>query len=179
MALFNFFSDPALKARQDQLDADWNSAWAVVQTCDNVPASSFSGFSTDRINWKQFYDSGSDWSSDSNNATNEWQARLKTWTDQFRQWGCTGNFSLTPGTVGADDPTPENNGIPAVKTPPPDTKSILEQAKDAVGKAGQGLWSDISFIGYAILATVLLVVFGLIYVLTHAKVSAPGVGSIG
>lgn len=177
--LFNFFSDPALRTRQDQLDADWNSAWAVVQTCDGVPASSFSGFTTDRANWKQFYDSGSDWSSDSYNATNEWQNRLKGWTDQFNQWGCTGNFTLTPGTVGADDPTPEENGVPGVKTAPPDKESIVEQAKDAIGSAGKGLWSDISTVGYIILGVVLLLIFGLIYVLTHVKASAPGVGSIG
>ena len=177
--LFNFFSDPALRARQDQLDADWNSAWAVVQTCDAVPASSFSGFATDRSNWKQFYDSGSDWSSDSYNATNEWQNRLKTWTDQFRQWGCTGSFALTPGTVGADDPTPEENGIPGVKDAPPDKQSIVEQAKDAIGNAGQGLWSNITTIGWVILGVVVLIVFGLIYTLTHVKASAPGVGSIG
>lgn len=179
MALFNFFSDPALKARQDQLDADWNSAWAVVQTCDGVPASTFSGFSTDRANWKTFYDSGSDWSSDSYNATNEWQARLKTYTDQFKQWGCTGSFALTPGTVGADDPTPENNGVPGIKAPPPDQQSFFSQAKDAIGNAEQGLWSSITTVGWVILGVVVLLIFGLVYVLTHVKVSSPQYGSIG
>ena len=173
-----FFTDPALKARQDQLDADWNSAWAVVQTCDGVPASSFSGFATDRNNWKVFYGSGTDWSSDAFNATNEWQTRLKTWTDQFNQWGCTGNFSLTPGTVGADDPMPENNGVPAIKTAPPDKPSVWQEAKEAIGEAGNGLWSDITTIGWVILGVVVLIILGLVYVLPRVKLSTPQ-GSLG
>ncbi len=177
--LFNFFSDPALRTRQDQLDADWNSAWAVVQTCDAVPASSFSGFATDRANWKQFYDSGSDWSSDSYNATNEWQSRLKGWTDQFRQWGCTGSFSLSPGTVGADDPTPEENGIPGIKNPPPDKTGLLTKAKDAIGNAANGLWSDVTTIGWVILGVMVLLIMGTVYLLTHVKVASPQYGSIG
>lgn len=172
------FTDPQLKARQDVLAAQWNSLKAAYSVCDNTPDSSFSEFTTDYNNWTTFYKSGTDWSSDANNATNVWQATAKSWSDRLNQWGCNGTAALSPGSVGSDQPDP-TGGIPGIKTPPPDTKSIIQQAKDALGNASQGLWSDISFIGYMILGVVVLIVFGLIYVLTHVKASAPGVGSIG
>lgn len=160
------------------LDSQWNSLKAAYSVCDNTPDSSFSEFTTDFNNWKTFYKSGTDWSSDANNATNIWQNTAKSWSDRLNQWGCTGTATLSPGSVGADQPDP-TGGIPGIKTAPPDTQSIWQQAKTAIGEAGSGLWSEISFVGWAILGVVVLLVFGLVYILTHTKVSVPGVGSIG
>lgn len=174
----NFFSDPALRARQDVLDAQWNSLRAAYSVCDNTPDSSFSEFTTDYNSWKRFYDSESDWSSNSNNATNVWQTTAKSWSDRLTSWGCSGTATLSVGSVGSDTPDP-TQGIPGIKAAPPDTTNFLTQAKDAIGSAGQGLWSDISTVGYLILAVVVLIVFGLVYILTHAKLSGPGIGSVG
>lgn len=172
------FTDPALKARQDVLAAQWNSLRAAFSVCDNTPDSSFSEFQTDYTNWTTFYNSGTDWSSDANNATNTWQTTAKSWADRLNQWGCNGTATLSPGSVGSDQPDP-TGGIPGIKTAPPDTTSLLEQAKNAIGNAGNGLWSDITTIGWAILGVLVLIVFGLIYVLTHVKISLPAYGSIG
>jgi len=177
MALFNVFSDPALRARQDVLDGQWNSARAVFGTCDSTPDSAFSEFTTDYNNWKSFYNSGSDWSTDSANATNTWQAQLKSWTDKFAQWGCTGNFTLTPGSVGADD-APEPDYIPKIKKPPPDQPRLLSRIGQQVKDGAQSFWSTLTTIGWVAVGLAILLGLGLIYLLTHVRVSTPQ-GSLG
>lgn len=159
----NIISDPKLRTRQDQLDAQWSSLWAVYQGCDNTPDSSFSNFATDLRNWRVFYNGGSDWSSSSENATNEWQSKAQEWSNKLNTWGCTGNQS-------ADDLP---NGLPTVKDPPPDVKSILENAKDAISHETDSFFSTLATMGWVAVGLAVLVVLAIVYLLTHAKVSTP------
>jgi len=174
MPLFNIFSDPKLRARQDQLNAQWISLWAAWQNCDNTPDSAFPEFVSDRNAWNEFYDSGSDWTADSNNATNVWQAKAKEWADKLGSWGCSGNFDVT------DVSSP--SGIPGVKEPPPDEQSALSKAGDAISKVGGGflggLWSSIKTVGWVAVGLVVLVLGLVVYLLTHAKVKTAE-GSLG
>ena len=174
MPLFNIFSDPKLRTRQDQLNAQFNSLWAAYQNCDNTPDSSFPEFISDRNAWKEFYDSGSDWTADSNNATNLWQTKAKEWADKLSGWGCSGNFDVT------DTTTP--SGIPGVKEAPPDEESALSKAAKAAAGAGGsffgGLWSSIKTVGWVAVGLVVLVLGLVVYLLTHAKVKTAE-GSLG
>lgn len=169
MSLINVFSDPKLRARQDQLDAQWKSLRAVYQMCDQTPDSAFAEFSTDFRAWSEFYDSGSDWSSDSNNATNVWQSKAKEWADKLTGWGCYGNFDSSGVT---------NSGVPGVKNPPPDEKSILESVTDSVSSAGSDFFGTLSTIGWVAVVLFVLILGMVVYVLTHAKASTP-YGNIG
>ncbi len=116
----NVFSDPVLKARQDQLDAQWRSLKALYDTCDQTPDSAFSEFATDFKNWKEFYESGSDWSDDSKSTTDGWQRQAQEWSSRLTGWGCY-------GTAGSADLGQSDGAIPTVKDPPPDEPGFLDK----------------------------------------------------
>ncbi len=166
---FNLFSDPKLRTRQDQLNAQWNSLLSVYQTCDNTPDSAFSEFITDLKAWRTFYDSESDWSSSSANATNEWQAKALDWTSRLSEWGCTGNQDGEYGTP---------NGIPGVKEPPPDSTSILDDAKAVVSGGADSFFGSLATVGWVATGLAILIVIGIVYLLTHVSASTP-YGSVG
>lgn len=166
----NIFSDPKLRARQDQLAAQWNSLWAAYQQCDQTPDSSFAEFATDRRLWQEFYDSGSDWSSNSQNATNEWQAKAKEWADKLSGWGCMGNDS---------NPDLGYSGIPGVKDPPPDDPGVLADLATAASAPVNGLFDTLKTIGWVTVGIIVIILGLAVYALTHVKASNPMYGSIG
>lgn len=163
MSVLNFFSDPKLRTRQDQLNGQWNSLWAVYQACDQTPDSAFSEFATDLRLWREFYDGGNDWSSSSANATNEWQNKAMEWSQRLTDWGCTGNQS--------SDQLPNN--IPTVKVPPPDETSVLDDAKGFVSDKVEGIWSRLATAGWVVVGLFVLLIGGIIYLLTHVTANTP------
>jgi hypothetical protein len=155
----NIFSDPALRARQDQLDAQWNSLWASYQQCDNTPSAAFPEFSTDLRLWREFYASGSDWSSDSKHETDIWQGKAQEWAGKLAGW-CA---------MGAD------SGIPTVKDAPPDSPGVLDRVLDPFKKTEADIFSFFKGTGIAIFVLILIVIFALVFVLTKGKANAFGV----
>ncbi len=166
MALFNVFSDPKLVARQAQLDAQWNSLWASFQACDATPDSAFSEFVTDRNGWKTFFDSGSDWSSDSKRATDDWQTKAQDWSNRLQSWGCTGNEDSAP--------QPGSSGIPSVKDPPPDEPGIIDEITGVAKAATDKGIGWIETIGWVALGLAVLIIVAIVYLGTHSKVETPG-----
>ena len=138
--------------------------------CQNTPDASFSEFATDYAAWQEFYGSESDWSSNSFNATNEWQTKAGEWADKLSQWGCTGNDENAP----ADAPS----GIPGVKPAPADQQSLIDKAGKVVSDDITGVTNTIKTIGWVALGVVVLIIVGLIYLIPHTKVSTPS-GGIG
>ena len=171
--MLNLFTDAKLRSRQDILDAQWNSLKATYGTCDQTPDAAFAEFATDYRLWKDFYDSESDWSSDSFNATNVWQDKAKEWSTRIAGWGCSGNFILSDGAQSTD-----YSGIPGVKDVPPDEQSLLGKAADTITGLEGSIWDRLATVGWIAVGLVVLLIGGAIYLLTHVKVSAPQ-GSIG
>ena len=166
----NLFSDPVLRTRQDQLNAQWNSLRASYTLCQNTPDASFAEWATDYAAWQEFYNSESDWSTNSFNATNEWQAKAADWASKFASWGCTGN-----------DPDYEAgvpSGIPGVKPPPADQQSLIDKAGQIVSDDVGGVTSTIKTIGWIAVGVLVLIIVGLIYLIPRTKVSTPS-GGIG
>lgn len=123
----NFFSDPELRARQDVLNAQWNSLWGTYNaTCSNGLGNAFPEFATDYQNWQEFYDSGSDWTGASKHATDEHQTKAQEWTKRLRDYGC-GDSQYT------------DLGIPGVKDNPDDKPGIIDSLTDAA-KTGAYAW---------------------------------------
>jgi len=180
MSLFNVFSDPKLRARQDQLDAQWSSLNALQNTCDGVPDSSWVEFVNDLKAWRVFYESESDWSANSANATNEWQSKAQDWANRLGSYGCAGGLGSVAGIIiqAAEGDT----GIPGVKAPPAAETSWLGQAGALVTGAVSAVYDDakgaISWYSYAIIGLIILVVLALGYMLTHVKVKTAE-GSLG
>ena len=155
MALFNVFSDPVLKARQDTLDAQWKSLKALYDGCDQTPDSAFAEFVNDKRAWDEFYDSGSDWSDDSKHATDLYQRKAQEWSARLGSWGCF-------GTSGSDVLHPGSGAAPTIKDPPPDEPGFL----DKVGDVGEGYISFLKGVGYISAAFIIagvLFAFYLVY----------------
>jgi hypothetical protein len=171
MSLFpDLFVDPSLRARQDQLNATWNGLRASYTICQNTPDASFAEFTTDYNGWQAFYASESDWTTDSFNATNSWQQKAVQWSNNFTAWGCTGN-----DPDNSDSSTP--SGIPGVTAPPADEQGALASAAAALEapatSALSSIWSTISTIGWVAVGLAVLIVFALVYTITHAKIATP------
>lgn len=151
----NVFSDPKLRARQDQLDAQWNSLWATWNACNDTPDSAFPEFATDRRLWKDFYDSETDWSASAKTATDEWQVKAASWASKLSGW-CGGGSS---------------SGIPTIGAAPPDDVTLVDRVLEAP-KQAINLVATLSYVavGFAV-----LVVLGIIYISTKGKVSGYGV----
>ena len=170
MSLFpDLFVDPSLRARQDQLNAQWNAMRASFSMCQNTPDASFAEFVTDYNAWKAFYDSESDWSSDSFNATNVWQTKAVQWSNNFNAWGCTGNADDAPPTA--------PSGIPDVAPAPADEQGVVGKAAasfgDTVKNALAGVWNTWKVVGWVAVGFAVLLLGGIIYLFTHTNVSTP------
>lgn len=118
----NFFSDPELRARQTQLNAQWSSLWATYQsTCENGLGNAFPEFASDYRAWQDFYESESDWSSASKHETDIHQTKAQEWSKRLANYGC-GDKSLS------------DLGIPGVKDPPADPKGFTDKLADIASK---------------------------------------------
>lgn len=119
MAWLNLVSDPALRARQEQLNADWYALNQTIDSCALTASSApaFSQFYADYDSWKSFFESGSDWSSDSKRATDSWQTKLQEYTKLARTY-CQEASGAEPAY------------IPGVKDPPPDEKNLIDKGID-------------------------------------------------
>lgn len=176
MPLFNIFSDPQLRARQDQLDAQWKALNAAQSGCSSIPDTAWVEWVNDFRNWQEFYDSGSDWSSDSFNATNVWQQKLKEWSARMATYGCVGSL----GSVGGEDiPAGGDQGIPGVKEPPPDEKSTVEKVGDEVTGVVGSVSTFVKTASWVAIGLIVVVLIATVYTLTHVKASHPSYGSIG
>ncbi len=171
MALFNIFSDPALKARQDQLDGQWNSLQALYSSCNNTPDASFAEFATDFRLWKEFYNSGSDWSADSKRATDEWQTKAQEWSRKLASWGCTGNTQDANG-----DPIPQSGdaGIPTVKDNPPDQPGLLDSLNPLPKLES---WAET--VGWVVVGLVVLAILAVVWISTKGHAKGPGGLEVG
>ncbi len=162
MALFNVISDPALKARQDELDAQWSSLSALYSGCDQTPDNAFAEFSTDLRLWREFYASGSDWSASSKTATDTWQTKAQDWSRRLQGWGCY-------GTAGSDQLDAGSGAIPTVKDPPPDAPGLLDNLKALDPLPEIEKWAE--GVGLIVVGVVVLVIIAIVYITTkgHAK----------
>lgn len=167
----NVFSDPALKARQDVLQGQWRALHELSQSCDGLTSESWYQLETDWLNWGTFYDSGSDWSSSSEKATNEWQRKAQEWSARLNSAGCH-------GSVIADDINPVDTGIPGVKDPPPLTPGLLDEASVAFEKGTDALASPFKTLGWVAVGVVVLIIVGIVVITTQGHASGYGV-SVG
>jgi hypothetical protein len=154
MAFFNVFSDPKLKARQDQLNAQWVAVFQTIESCGLTPSSgpAFQQFYADFESWKEFYEGGNDWSSASENATNSWQSKLQEHTanaKNFCSFGYDGSSSYVPG----------------VKDPPADAQGILGKAADLAKAPFETFEKLGTYFGIGIGVLILIVAGILVYVI--------------
>jgi hypothetical protein len=164
----NVFSDPKLRARQTQLDAQWNSLWALWQGCDATVDSSFSEFSTDRAGWIDFYGSESDWSADAKTATDEWQTKAQSWATRLSGWGCY-------GTVGPDSASPNASGVPSIKDPPPDDPTIFDRGLNLFAKARDEVLAPVATVGWVAVGIVGAVILAIIVLATKGRAKGYGI----
>lgn len=161
--MFNIFSDPELRARQDILDAQWNGLWGTYNaTCTNGLGNAFPEFATDYNGWKDFYGSESDYTTASKHTTDEWQSKAQEWSKRLADYGC-------------GDKSYGDLGIPGVKDNPEDTKGALDELKDTV-------LAPFRFVEHLTIGIGLLIaaiVIGLIWFLNKRNFSiAPTGGSV-
>lgn len=159
----NIFSDPVLRTRQDQLNSQWISLNASVNTCkvDESSSSIWLEFVADFKGWQEFYDSGSDWSMDSKHATDEWQTKASDWSGRLGEiCGGVSGIQLAGDT-----------GIPTVKANPADDKPFWSPLTDTINT----IHSDASTIGWVAIGVIVLVVLVIGYVLTKGHASGYGV----
>lgn len=151
----NFFSDPALRARQTQLDAQWSGLWGTYNsTCDNGLGGAFPEFASDYNGWREFYASGSDYTGASKHATDEWQTKAQEWAKRLKDYGC--------GQKEFGD-----LGLPGVKDSPPDEPGWFDRLKGAAEEAAL-------FSGLGLTVTLLILgatFIGIVYYLSKSKVS--------
>jgi hypothetical protein len=175
VALFNIFSDPVIAARQDQLNAQWIALYGAQQHCDGLPDTGWLEFINDYKAWQAFYDSGTDWTASANNATNEWQKKLQDWTGRFQSYGCLGSL----GSVDGEEIAPDvGTGLPTVKDPPPDQKSLLASAGDEISGVVGSVKDGLATASYVVVGLVVFVLLLVVYSLTHVRASTP-YGSVG
>jgi hypothetical protein len=166
----NFFSDPQLRARQDQMNSQWFALNDTVNNCQLDPTTSslFNQFSADFYAWQQFYGSESDWTTASRNATNDWQQKLQDYTKSI------GNACA----FGADG---SGAYIPTVKDPPPDTQSpgLLTELKNDAAAPFNWLEGLVTKIGIGLLILVIVIVGAVVLFSTkgHAEGFGVKVGS--
>lgn len=175
MALFNVFSDSELKARQDQLDAQWKSLNSLINTCDDFPSSGWVEFVNDFRNWQEFYDSGSDWSSDSKHATDLWQVKAGEYAKRLAGAGCRGGIG---SVAGVDVVSAGDSGIPFVKEPPADMPGLFHEILSGVDQAQDTLLAPLKTAGWVVVGVVVLIVIALVWILTKGQASGYGI-SVG
>jgi hypothetical protein len=155
----NVFSDPQLRARQDQLDAQWKSLKASYDACNDTPPTSFAEFATDFAGWTSFYDSESDWSSNAKKATDEWQTKAQEWAGKIAGW-CGG---------GAD------SGIPTVKDPPPDEPGLVDQALGVFDKTRDAVLAPVFKVGWVAVGIVAAVILAIVVIVTKGRAKGYGI----
>ncbi len=155
----NVFSDPKLRARQEQLDGQWNSLWATWQSCDGTPDSAFSEFASDRTNWKNFYDGESDWSADSKTATDEWQKKAQEWSGKLASWCGAGAAA----------------GIPSVKDAPPDDPTLIDRTFSIVRKAEDTVIAPFATIGWVAVGFAVLMILAIVWIFTKGRAKGYGI----
>lgn len=170
MALFNVFQDTELVQRQKQLDATWKSLNAAQQHCDGLPDTQWVEFVNNFEGWKEFYDSGSDWSSDSKHATDEWQRIAGEWSRKFATYSCSG----TTGSAGGETFYGADSGLPGVKDPPPDMPGFLDNVVNTVGNQITEAKETAGTIAWVAVGLAVLVVLGILYIASRG-VSGYGV----
>jgi hypothetical protein len=159
----NVFSDPALRARQDQLNSQWVGLNDTIGSCGLTASSApaFQQFYADFAAWQEFYGSGSDYTTASKHATDEWQDKLKEYTRTLLPY-----CSIASPDAGGDA------YIPGVKDNPADEPSLLDKLGDEAGKPF--LWvEDVALkVGIGLIIVVVLILGTLVYVSTKGKVKA-------
>lgn len=166
----NIFSDPKLRTRQDQLDAQWQALSNL--RCDNLPSSTEVEFETDEQNWRYFYDSETDWSASAKKATDEWQTKAGEWAKRFAAHGCGGGVIVDGISVISNT---GDGGIPTIKSNPEDDKTLFEEAQDAASALTKPARDAASTVGWVVVGVVVLVLVLTAYVLTRGKASGFGV----
>jgi hypothetical protein len=159
----NIFQDPVLVQRQAELNATWLSLNNVKTGCNGLPDSAWLEFVNDYKGWQEFFDSGSDWSSDSKKATDGWQIKAQDWSKRLSSYGCAGSLGVVTTTDGFGNPTGRetvyaggDQGIPGVKDPPPDQQGITDKIGGAIATAG-----------WVAAGLVALIIIGIFYVATR------------
>jgi hypothetical protein len=168
----DIFVDPKLRARQNQLDAQWKALRSSFQTCDATPDSSFAEFTTDFDNWSAFYATESDWSAGSKSATDEWQTKAQDWSNRLRSWGCTGSFDGFNVVSALGD---TSSGIPTVKDPPPDDPGLLDSVLSGVHKVTDPVTSTAATIGWVAVGLLILIIGSIVWIVTRGAYSGYGV----
>lgn len=173
--MFNVFSDPALRARQAQLDGQWSSLNGLINTCDGFPTQAWVEFRNDLTNWREFFSSESDWSQSSEKATNGWQIKAQEWASRVGASGCSG----TVGSMGGVDvPSVGDSGIPGVKDPPPLSETLLDEVTGAFEKGTDALQAPFKTLGWVAIGIIAAVLITIIWVTTKGRASGYGV-SVG
>ena len=145
----DIFVDPQLRARQDQLNAQWIALKSTVDNCqlDPVSAAAFSQFYADFASWQSFYESGSDWTSSSKKATDDWQSKLQEYTKTVGGGFCS------------QSQAGDSSYIPGVKDPPPDEPGFIQSLADKAAAAGKtAYWTGTVFV-FAIVAAIVLMFY--------------------
>lgn len=157
----NLWSDPVLRARQEQLNSQWYALNDTVDSCELTASSSaaFSQFYSDYDAWKTFFDSGSDWSSDSKHTTDIYQTKLQEYTKTIKGY-CSGGAQPY---------------IPGVKDPPKDTPGLLDRGIDLAKAPFDLVDSVVTKVGIITGVLVFAVLATIIYVAVKGNVSAAGV----
>lgn len=162
---FNLFSDPELAQRQASLNSQWYALYQTTENCQMTAASQpwLSQFAADYYQWQQFFESGSDWSSDSKHATDAWQSKLQEHAKQ------AANFC---GQSQRDD-SGGNAYIPGVKDPPPDRASDLwGKVKETVSAPFNWVEGLATKLGILLAVVIGAVLFAIIYVSIKGSVKA-------
>jgi hypothetical protein len=168
---FNLLSDPELAARQSQLNSQWYALNQTLDECSLTASSApfFSQFYADYDQWKDFFASGSDWSSGSKHATDDWQTKLKDYTQKVNAY--CGQSSADAGGAAY---------IPGIKDNPPDAPGLLDELKGDVAAPFNWISDTATKIGIvaAVVLGALLVAVVWIAVKGNVKAGPSGV-SVG
>ena len=169
----DIFVDPTLRARQDTLNAQWLSLYALSQSCDGIPDSAWVEFINGKKAWDVFYESESDWTISSKKATDEFQSKAQEWAKRFAQYGCSGSI----GSVGGEDITTDSPdlGIPGVKDNPPDPESLFHQITGGISSLESTIGAPFKSLGIGIIIVLIVLLAGIGYILTRGKASGYGV----
>ena len=169
-ASFNLFSDPSLAARQAQLNSQWYALNQTIDECSLTASSApfFSNFYSDYAEWQTFFASGSDWSSSSKHATDEWQTKLQDYTKQVAAY--CGQSSGDAGGAAY---------IPGVKDNPADEPGIWDEIKSDVTAPFTFAESLVTKVGIIVAIVIGAVLVAIIWVSVKGSVNIAGVGSVG
>lgn len=175
------FVDPALRARQDTLNAQWISLYSLSQTCGAgsdalIPDSAWVEFVNDYKGWQDFYASESDWTISSKQATDTYQSKAQEWAKRLSNYGCGGTLGSVGGVNIITDA--EDLGIPGVKDNPPDPTSLWSQITGGITSLESSITAPLKSFGIGVAILLIVLLAGIGYILTRGKASGYGV-SVG